>query len=80
MPREHFTFTTRVGDVDILGMPAGVGGFAELAAVAVRFELDGLTVLVASNDDLIRMKRAGRPMDLIEVEVLSAVRDELDAS
>jgi hypothetical protein len=36
-----------------------------------------LTVSVASIDDLIRMKRAaGRPKDLIEVEVLAAVRDE----
>jgi hypothetical protein len=40
----------------------------------------GLTVLVASVDDLIRMKRAaGRPKDLIEVEVLGALRDEIDA-
>ncbi len=42
-------------------------------------DLDGLTVLVASIDDLIRMKRAaGRPKDLIELEVLGALRDELD--
>jgi hypothetical protein len=35
---------------------------------------------VASIDALIRMKRAaGRPKDLIEVEVLAALRDELDA-
>ena len=34
----------------------------------------------ADVEDLIRMKRAaGRPKDLIEVEVLSAVRDETDA-
>ena len=36
-------------------------------------------MLVASIDDLIRMKRAaGRAKDLIEVEVLAAVRDELE--
>jgi hypothetical protein len=34
---------------------------------------------VASIDDLFRMKRAaGRPKDLIELEVLGAVRDEFD--
>jgi hypothetical protein len=34
-------------------------------------------VLVASLDDLLRMKRAaGRPKDRIEVEVLEAVRAE----
>ena len=36
-------------------------------------------MLVVSIDDLIRMKRAaGRAKDLIEVEVLAAVRDELE--
>jgi hypothetical protein len=35
-------------------------------------------VLVASVDDLIRMKRAaGRPKDLLAVEELGALRDEL---
>jgi hypothetical protein len=47
---------------------------------APRCELDGLTVLVASIEDLIRMKRAaGRPKDLIEVEVLGALQAEIDA-
>ena len=46
---------------------------------ATPFDIDGITVLVASIDDLIRMKRAaGRAKDLIEVEVLAAVRDELE--
>ncbi|MGH2635913.1 MAG: hypothetical protein ACRDHU_07200 [Actinomycetota bacterium] len=76
---DHFTFTTRAGDLDVLGTPAGVRGFDELARRAVSFDLDGITVLVASLDDLIRMKRAaGRPKDLIEVEVLAAVRDEIE--
>jgi hypothetical protein len=36
-------------------------------------------VRVSSIDDLIRMKQAvGRPKDLIEVEVLGALRDEID--
>jgi len=77
---DHFTFTTRAGDLDCLGTPAGVGGFDELADGAVPFDIDGLTVVVASIDDLIRMKRAaGRPKDLIEVEVLGAVQAEIDA-
>jgi hypothetical protein len=42
--------------------------------------LDGRTTLVASIDDLIRMKRAaGRDKDLIEVEVLGALREEAAA-
>jgi hypothetical protein len=75
---DHFTFVTRAGDLDILGTPAGVGGFDELASHATAFEIEGSTVLVASIDDLIRMKRsAGRAKDLIEVEVLGALREEI---
>jgi len=41
--------------------------------------MDGLTVQVVGIYELIRMKRAaGRPKDLIELEVLGALRDELD--
>jgi hypothetical protein len=77
---DHFTFTSRAGDFDVLGTPAGVEGYDELDRDAVAFDLGEVTVRVASIDDLIRMKRAaGRPKDLIEVEVLAAVRDERDA-
>lgn len=74
---DHFTFVTEAGNLDVLGSPAGVEGFRALARAAVRLRLDDLTVLVASIDDLIAMKRAaGRPKDLVEVEILSAVKDE----
>ena len=76
---DHFTFQTQAGDFDVLGTPAGVEGFDELVQRATPFDIDGITVLVASIDDLIRMKRAaGRAKDLIEVEVLAAVRDEIE--
>jgi hypothetical protein len=76
---DHFTFSTKAGPVDCLGTPAGTDGFADLNASATEEDLDGLTVRVASVDDLIRMKlAAGRPQDLIAVEWLSALRDELD--
>lgn len=76
---DHFTFTTSAGSVDCLGTPAGVDGFDELARSAVTFDVDGFSVLVASLEDLIRMKRAaGRPKDLIAAEWLSALRDELE--
>lgn len=78
---DSFTFVTDAGDLDILATPAGTSGYDDLARTADRTDFDGLTVLVASIDDLIRMKRAaGRPKDLIEVEVLAALRDEIDAS
>ena len=75
---DHFTLMTDAGNLDILGTPAGVEGFDALEREAKAFDLGGLTVPVASIDDLIAMKRAaGRPKDLIEVEVLGALRDEI---
>jgi hypothetical protein len=42
-------------------------------------DVGGVTVLVAAIEDLILMKRAaGRPKDLIEVEILTAVREEIE--
>jgi hypothetical protein len=76
---DHFTFVTDAGDFDCMGTPSGSRGYADLAERAVSIDMDGVEVLVASVDDLIRMKQAaGRPKDLIEVEVLGALRDELE--
>lgn len=79
---QDFTFDTALGPLDVLGAPAGTSGFEELAANAVDFDLgEGLVVAVAHIDDLIRLKRAaGRPKDRIELEVLAAVREELESS
>lgn len=77
---DHFTFVTDAGDLDILGTPSGSAGYDQLAPNAAYVDLDGVRVLVADVNDLIAMKRAsGRPKDLIELEVLGALRDELDA-
>jgi len=74
----NFTFVTTLGDLDVLAAPAGVSGYDELEADAERIDLDGVTVLVSSLDDLIRMKRsAGRAKDRIEVEILEALRNEV---
>ena len=62
---DHFTLTTDAGNLDILGTPAGVDGFDALEREAKVFTIDGLTVAVASIEDL------------IEVEVLGALRDEV---
>lgn len=76
---DAFTFVTDAGDLDILGTPAGVSGFDELARNATELDLDGTVVRVAAIDDLIRMKRAAaRPRDLAHLEVLMVLRDEID--
>ena len=76
---DHFTFVTRLGDFDCMATPPGVTGYDELRANALEVDVDGLTAAIASIDDLIRMKRAaGRPKDRVEVEILGALRDELE--
>lgn len=70
--------STDVGGIDILAMPAGVEDYEELVREAVPVDLGDVVVQVCALPDLIAMKRAaGRPKDLIEVEVLSALRDEI---
>jgi hypothetical protein len=76
---DSFTFATDAGDLDCLGTPSGTEGYADLARSAVELPIGDMTIKVTSLDDLIRMKRAaGRPKDRIELEVLGALRDEID--
>jgi hypothetical protein len=76
---DSFTFSTDAGDFDCLGTPAGTAGYPDLVKQAVEYEVDDVVIKVVSLDDLIRMKKAaGRPKDRIELEILGAVRDEID--
>jgi hypothetical protein len=76
---DHFTFETRFGDLDCLGTPAGSKGFQDLVDGSTEMVVDSVRVLVASLQDLIRLKRtAGRPKDLVEVEILAALREEIE--
>lgn len=75
---DSFTFNTKAGNLDILGTPSGTAGYEDLVRSATSFEIDdGLRVVVTSLSDLIRMKRsAGRPKDLVELEILAALKEE----
>jgi hypothetical protein len=76
---DHFTFETKFGDLDCLGTPSGSKGFQELIDGSSEMAVGSEKVLVASLYDLIRLKRAaGRPKDLVEVEILAALREEID--
>lgn len=76
---DSFTFETDHGAVDVLATPSGTRGYPDLAAGATRTDLGGFEVDVCSLDDLIRMKRAtGRLKDSFAVEVLLALRDEIE--
>ena len=76
---QNLTLKTEFGAFDLLARPAGTEGYEDLVRDAAKVKLErGLSVEIASIDDMIRMKRAsGRPKDLIEIEVLTALQDEI---
>ncbi|MBV8518019.1 MAG: hypothetical protein JO197_11520 [Acidobacteria bacterium] len=74
---DSFTFNTREGALDCLGTPSGTNGYGDLVRHALPFGIEELRVLVASVDDVIRMKRAAsRGKDLIEIDILTALKEE----
>jgi len=74
---DTMTFDTRFGKFDCLGTPSGTQGFGDLAQCAKSMDIGkGTLVLVASIDDIIRMKRtAGRVKDLNVVEGLKLLKE-----
>lgn len=72
---EILTLTTTAGEIDLLRAPAGGPGYQRMRQRAERMSVAGFSVLVASLEDLLAMKRAaGRPRDLADVEELEAIR------
>ena len=69
------TLDTPDGMLDLLAQPDGSPPYERLREHALRVDLDGIVVPVASLDDLIAMKKAaGRPKDLVAVEELEAIQ------
>jgi hypothetical protein len=69
------TLDTTDGPIDLLVRPAGSPDYQTLRAGAERATLDGVAVLIASLDDLERMKRAsGRPKDQLDLEEIAVIR------
>lgn len=76
---DHFTLSTSAGNLDCIGTPSGSTGFHDLIAAASLMHVGELSVPVVAIEDLMRMKRAsGRPKDRIELEVLAALKDEIE--
>jgi hypothetical protein len=73
--------TTRSGDLDVAAQPAGLPDYEAVAERAITMEVGGLTVLVASLDDIIRSKEAAdRPKDRATLPILHALLDEIEHS
>lgn len=76
---DSFSFTSSAGNLNVLGTPSGTRGYIDLVGAATTHKVDGAKVLVASIDDLIRIKRAaGRDKDRAHLEHLGALRHEQD--
>lgn len=75
---EMCNLTTAYGDLDVSFRPSGTEGFEDLERQVVTYDLDGLTVPVASLDDVIRSKRAAnRAKDRAALPELEGLRDEI---
>ena len=74
-----FTLDTAYGSFDLLANPDPGFDYETLRRSALSTTLHGMPVHFASLDDLIAMKRAaGRPKDRVELEILGALREEID--
>lgn len=63
---------TDAGRVDVIFSPSGTGGYEDLAASAVTYEVFGLRVRAASLQDILRSKLASnRPQDQQDAIILT---------
>ena len=73
------TMDTRFGPFDVLANPDPGFDYETLLAGSEEAEVLGVPIRFAGLDDLIAMKRAaGRPKDRVELEILGALREEID--
>ncbi len=71
---ELLNLSTRAGDLDVVMVPPGTGGYDDLERRAVTFDLAGLRVRAAALEDLIRSKEAtGRPKDEAALPTLKSL-------
>ena len=72
----NFTFTTDIGDIDLLGEVRGIGHYEALLDGSVKVELFGYQFAVIDIGKLIVAKRAaGRPKDLLALPELEAIQE-----
>jgi hypothetical protein len=68
---DMWNLVTSAGRLDVVFHPAGTGGYPDLVEHALRFEVFGVTLLVARLEDVLRSKEAAdRPQDRHDVIIL----------
>ncbi len=71
------TLRTSAGRLDVHKTLDGVSGYAALRRRADRMEANGVTILVASVDDLLAMKHAaGRGQDQVDIAALQEIKKQ----
>jgi|SRR5215203_4574937 len=72
----NFTFTTSMGDVDLLREVKGIGSYEDLVKMSIDVNLDGFVTQILSIPGLIIAKEASaRPKDEAGLKILYALRD-----
>lgn len=75
----NFTFTTTIGDIDLLAEVLGVGDYAAAKESSVEFTIYDRAVRALDLEALIASKlAAGRPKDQLVLPELLALREALD--
>ena len=75
---DTWTLTTRVGNVDLMFLPAGTRGYDDLRNGARRERIAGVTVTVAALADVIRSKEAAnREKDNMQLPILRRTLEQI---
>jgi hypothetical protein len=71
----NFTLTTDLGDLNILGEVAGIGGYAQALAASSELSVGAVCIRVLDLGGLERAKRAaGRIKDLLDLAEIAEIR------
>jgi hypothetical protein len=72
----NFTLATDLGDIDLFGEVAGIGGYKDVSALSIPLNIAGWQCPVLSLDGLIQSKRAtARPKDVLVLAEMEALRE-----
>lgn len=74
----NFTFTTSLGDIDLLGEVKGIGNYDDLLSQSLEIDLNGFKTKLLSIPALIIAKEAaGREKDRVGLQVLYALQEAI---